>query len=119
MSKIKIRSQIKNKDGIHTFIGKGILNKNVITYKDKEVLTKITLKPLRIERIDQNTIEINLKEREISKVIYKTEYGIYYIESELIELKESKGSINIKYNLIQNNSILDTFEYNLEYSIDS
>lgn len=119
MTKIKLKSKIKNKNESHTFIGKGILKENTIIYKDKEVLTKITLNPLKIERIDKITIEINLKEGKICDVIYRTEYGKIHLQAQLLEKKQTEKSLTIKYNLFQNNQKIDTFEYNLEYSIDS
>lgn len=119
MPKIKIKAKIKNKNEIHTFTGKGILTENGLTYKDKESLTKITLNPLKIERISSSTIEINLKEGKTCEAIYKTKYGVIHLESKLLELKQEKRKLYIKYILIQNKVIVDTFEYNLEYSIDS
>lgn len=119
MTKIKIKAKIKNKDKTHTFTGKGILNKDTITYKDGEILTKITLKPLKIERMDKNIIQINLKEKEIGKATYKTNYGTIHMETKLLKFNQTEKTLYIKYILIQNKVIVDTFEYNLEYSIDS
>ena len=88
MSKIKIKAEIKNKNETHTFVGKGILKDNIITYKDENILTKITLEPLKIKRIGETEIEIKLRKEKLDDAIYKTKYGVISLNTKLIKVKQ-------------------------------
>lgn len=118
--KINIKTAIKNKEGTHTFKGKAIKNQNTITYKDGNIFTKIKIDDIiTIERTNEYKIIINLKKGIKLKGKYITKYGNINIETYALELIKKENKLKIKYDLIINNELIDTFTYYCEYSIDS
>ena len=120
MSKIKIEASLKNSNENHTYKGKGIKNKQIIIYNDEKVQTKVTLDNIiTIERIGEYYLKLNLKKGIKLKGIYKTNYGSLNIETITEEIKKEKNSIKIIYKLIINNAQIDTFTYNLKFTLDT
>ncbi len=118
--KVKINAKIKNKNENNSFNGYGIKNKNIITYNDNNIITKITLDNIiTIERKAEYTLIIKLKEGINLEGTYKTKYGNFKIETFTKEIKKEKNKLKIVYDLKINNEYIDTFTYKLEYSIDS
>ena len=118
--KINIKTSLKNKEGTHTFKGKAIKNKNIITYKDENVLTKIKIEDIiTIERNNEYKIIINIKKGIKLKGSYTTKYGNINIETTAKEKKKEKNTLKIVYDLTVNDEYIDTFSYYCEYSIDS
>ncbi len=119
MSKIKIKTILKNKTDIHEFSGKAIKTNNTITYNDNNTLTKITIDDtVSIERKNDYYIKLNFKQTKTIQGTYETKEGNFNIKTETKELNIKKDSIKIKYNLIINNVFIDTFYFNLQYTID-
>lgn len=115
MSKIFLTTSITNKEGTHIFKGKGIKNKNVIIYKEGKKKTKLTLgKTIKLERIDDEIIELKFKKGIKLKGKYITKYGTLKLETYTKKIEEGK----VVYDLYVNEQFVDTFEYNFEYSID-
>lgn len=118
--KIKIKTTLKNKEETHTFKGKAIKNKNIITYKDGSVLTKIKIDDIiTIERKDEYIIILNLKKGIKLKGDYITKYGSIDVETLAKKIIKKENSLKIIYDLIINSEYIDTFTYYCEYSIDS
>lgn len=118
--KIKIKSNIKSKTENHTFDGYGILNKNIITYNDDGIITKITIKNIiTIERKKDYNLTINLKKGINLEGKYITKYGNFKVKTQTEETIIKENRLKIKYKLEINNEYIDTFTYKLEYSIDS
>lgn len=119
MSKVKIKAILKNKE-TNTFIGYGIKNKNVITYNDCNIITKITMdKTITIERKEEYFLQIKLKKGINLEGKYITKYGNLKVETCAKEIKIDKNYLKVIYDLKINNEFTDTFTYILEYSIDS
>ena len=120
MSKINIKAKTKSKEENHEFKGKAIKNGSSISYIDGEVKTKIILDDtIKIIRIKDYLIELNFKENSILKGKYKTPFGYFDLETETLNREKSANKIKIKYKLIIDKQIIDTFEYILDFSIDS
>ena len=118
--RITIKTSLINKEEIHTFKGKAIKNKNIITYKDENTLTKIKIDDIiTIERKNEYQIILNLKKGIKLKGNYITKYGSIDIETYTKDIIKKQNSLKIIYDLIVNNELINTFTYYCEYSIDS
>ncbi|MBR2840263.1 MAG: DUF1934 family protein [Bacilli bacterium] len=119
MSKIKIKVYIKSKSENYVYEGKAIKSKNQITYIDKYVLTKIKLdKIVEIYRKKDYELKIKLKEGIPLEGKLKNKYGTVDIKTLAKTIKIEENKIKIVYDLIIDEHLIDTFTYNLEYSID-
>ena len=120
MSKIKIKSIIKSSDGEFSYEGFGIKNKNVFTYNDDGLLTKVIIDDIvTIERRKDYEIVLKYGEGKKLKGFYKTKYGCFKIETITKNIEKNKKSLKIVYDLIINDEFTDTFTFYFEYSIDS
>ena len=120
LSKIKIKASLKSKESNHTFTGYGIKNKNIITYNDSNIITKITIDNIiTIERKENYILKIRLKEGINLDGKYITKYGNIKIATYTKKLTKTESTLKIIYDLNENDEYIDTFTYNLEYSIDS
>lgn len=120
MSKIKIETSLKNKDGIHIFKGKGIKKNNQIIYVDKNTQTKITVDNIiTIERKKDYKLVLNLKKGIKLKGTYINNYGTFNIETYTEEIIKKNNEIKIIYKIKANGEYLDTFTYKLKFSIDT
>ena len=120
MSKINIKSELKSKKDKHIFEGKGIKKGSTIIYNDNNIITKITIKDtIFIERKKDYHIKLGFNINENVKGTYITKEGNFETKTETTMLKKEKNSIKIKYNLMINNVFVDTFCFNLKYSIDT
>ena len=118
--KIKIKTKLKNKKETHIFEGSGIKNKNIITYNDNNIITKIIIEDvITIERKKDYYLKIHLKEGIKLEGKYMTNYGDIKISTYTKKIESKEKYLKIIYDLIINNEYIDTFTYNLEYSIDS
>ena len=119
MSKIYIKAILKNENEVHVFEGKGIKNKNKITYNDDGVITKLTLgENITLERTSDYSIKMGFNMNENVKGTYSTKEGIFELETKTLDIKEKKDGIKIKYNLMINKEVIQTFEFYLQYTID-
>ena len=119
MSKIEIKTILKNKTDIHKYFGKAIKNGNSIIYSDNNISTKIIIDDIiSIERKKDYYIKLNFQKGKTIKGIYKTKEGNLNITTETKDIKIKKDSIKIEYNLIINNVFVDTFCFSLQYTID-
>lgn len=118
--KIKIKTKLKNKKETHIFEGSGIKSKNIITYNDNNIITKIIIEDvITIERKKDYYLKIHLKEGIKLEGKYMTNYGDIKISTYTKKIESKEKYLKIIYDLIINNEYIDTFTYNLEYSIDS
>lgn len=119
LSKIKIKVYIKSKSENYVYEGKAIKSKNQITYIDKYVLTKIKLDEIvEIYRKKDYELKIKLKEGIVLDGTYKNKYGIVDIKTLAKKINIEENKLKIIYDLIIDEHLIDTFTYNLEYSID-
>jgi len=119
MSKINIKSILKNENEIHIFEGKGIKNDNIITYNDNGVITKISLgETIFLERNQEYYIKLGFNTNKITEGTYSTKEGNFDVKVKTEYINKDKKSINIKYQLIINNSFIQNFEFYLQYTID-
>lgn len=120
MSKIKIKATLKYKDEKHIFEGYGIKKDNQIIYNDENVQTKITIDNIIcIERKSDYFIKINLKEGINLPGLYITNYGNFSLKSKALKIKYTENELEIIYKLMINEELLDTFSYNLKFSLDT
>lgn len=119
MSKIYIKTTLKNSNEVHTFEGMGIKDGNKITYNDNGVMTKISFdESVILERISDYYIKICFDENKQIKGIYDTKEGKFETETSICNMKIENNSIKIEYKLMINNVFIDTFIFNLQYTID-
>lgn len=120
MSKVNITCTLKSKKDIYTYRGKGIINNNVITYNDNDVITKIILDDIIwFKRKKDYEITLGFCDGKTVKGTYIINEGKMTVETETYELKKGKNSIKINYRLKINNTLIDNFELNFTYTIDS
>ena len=120
MSKIKIEASLKNSEENHIFKGKGIKKDNQIIYLDENVQTKITMDNIiTIERNAEYKLTLNLKKGIKSKGTYINNYGTFEVEVETIELIQKNNELKITYKLRASESDIDTFTYNLKFTLDT
>ncbi|MBQ9011877.1 MAG: DUF1934 family protein [Bacilli bacterium] len=120
MSKVKIKCTLKSKDTTHTYEGKGVLNNNTIIYNDSGVNTKIILSDIIwLKRKKDYEITLGFSNNKSVKGTYIMKEGKMITETDTIFLKKEKNSIKIKYNLKINKVLVDTFELNFKFTIDS
>ncbi len=120
MSKINIEAVLKTKNNIHTFKGKGIKKDNQIIYNDENVQTKITLDNIiTIERNSDYNLKINFKPGIKLKGTYITNYGTLNVETKTINLIQKNNELEITYKLKVNETHIDTFTYNLKFTLDT
>jgi hypothetical protein len=120
MSKINIQASLKNSQEKIEFKGLGIKQNNTIIYKNNNIRTKITIDNIiTIERWQENYLKLNLKKGIKLKGTYITKYGNLNLTTETKEIKLTKNSLKTTYILIINDNYIDTFEYILNFSIDS
>lgn len=120
MTKINIKTKIENSNETKIYEGSAIKNRNTLTYKDNNVITKIIDDEIiTIERKAEYEIIMKLKEGKIIKGSYNTKYGNIKLETKAKEIIRTDKSLKIVYDLFINNEYVDTFTYYYEYSIDS
>ena len=120
LSKIRINAHLKSKDDNLTYNGYGIKNKNIIMYTNKNIMTKIIIDDvITLERKKDYLLKINLKEGINLEGEYITNYGTIKLETYAKEITRENNTLKLTYDLIINDEFIDTFTYNLEYSIDS
>ena len=120
MSKIKIEATLKNSEGNHIFKGKGIKKDNQIIYLDENVQTKIIMDNIiTIERNAEYKLKKKKKKGIKSKGTYINNYGTFEVEVETIELIQKNNELKITYKLKANKSDIDTFIYNLKFTLDT
>ena len=61
---------------------------------------------------------MGFKINEKIKGTYTTSEGNFKLETKTNHLKITQNSIKIKYELIINNVFIDSFDFNLQYTID-
>lgn len=120
MSKINIIATLKTTSETHTFKGKGIKRNNQIIYNDESVQTKITIdKIITIERKSNYHLKINLKNGIKELGTYITNYGIINLETFTTKIIQKKDELEITYKLMVNQDLIDTFTYNLKFTLDT
>ena len=120
MTKIKIKANLKNKNENHKYEGMGIKNKNVITYNDENVITKVIFDNIiTVERKKDYFLKIYFKEGINLEGEYITNYGKLKVDVYTKKLNIEKNNLKVIYDLKINNEYIDTFTYNLKYSIDT
>ena len=104
----------------HKYIGKGLKVNNKITYYDEKIKTQIILSDkIVIIRESEYYIELNLKEKNKLQGKYQTKYGNLNLETSNVKINQTENSLYIKYDLIIDNEFIDTFEYILNFSLDT
>ena len=120
MSKININYSLKNKDEIHTFIGKGIKNGDKITFNDDGIMTTIILgEKVFLERKKDYLIKLGFCINNSTKGTYIIPEGSLDIETETKELIYSGNGVKIVYSLFINKGNVGEFELNFNYGIDT
>lgn len=120
LSKIKIKATLKSTKENYIFTGSAIKKQKIIIYNDNDIKTKITIDDIiTIERKHDYILKINLKEGINLEGKYMNKYGSLKVETYTRNIEISKFNLKATYDLIINDEYIDTFEYNLEYSIDS
>ena len=117
---INIKASLKSKEETHIYEGRAIKNKNIITYKDETIFTKIIIDDnITIERKGDYKLLLNIKKGIKLKGNYITKYGSFNIETYTKSIIKKENSLKIIYDLIVDGEYIDTFTYYCEYSIDS
>ena len=74
---------------------------------------------ITIERNAEYKLILNLKKGIKSKGTYINNYGTFEVEVETIELIQKNNELKITYKLKANKSDIDTFIYNLKFTLDT
>ena len=120
MSKIKIKSVLKSKETNHVFEGSGIKNGSKITYNDNGIMTTVTLdETIYIERKKDYYMKLGFYKSKSIEGTYIIPEGKLKIVTETKNLKTDENSVIIEYILKINDTYIDDFELNLQYSIDT
>lgn len=120
MSKINIKYTLKSKDEIHTFEGKGIKNGDKITFNDDGIMTTITFGDnVFLERKKDYFIKLGFRINNSVKGTYIIPEGSLDVETDTKELIINENNVKIIYSLKINDTFIDVFELNFNYSIDS
>ncbi len=120
MSKIKIKAFLKNDKETHVFDGKGIKKNNQLIYLDGKVQTTVIIDDMiTIKRRDRYELELNFKKGMKSYGKYINEYGNFEFEVETIDLVKTNNSLKIAYKLKDGDYYINTFTYNLEFTLDT
>ena len=120
MSKVKIEATLKNGEVNHIFKGKGIKKNNQIIYNDGNVQTKVIFDNIiTIERNAEYKLKLNLKKGIKLDGTYITNYGIIELETITSELIQKNNELKITYKIKSNGIVVDTFTYNLKFSLDT
>lgn len=120
MSKINIKYTLKSKDKIHTFEGKGIKNGDKITFNDDGIMTTITFGDnVFLERKKDYFIKLGFRINNSVKGTYIIPEGSLDVETDTKELIINENNVKIIYSLKINDTFIDVFELNFNYSIDS
>ena len=120
MSKVKIEATLKNSEENHIFKGKGIKKDNQIIYNDGNVQTKVIFDNIiTIERNAEYKLKINLKKGINLEGTYITNYGKIELETITSELIQKNNELQITYKIRANGVVVDTFTYNLKFSLDT
>lgn len=120
MSKIQIKAETKSKNTNHKFIGKGLKKDSRIIYYDGKIKTQIILADkIVIIRESEYYIELNLQEKNTLEGKYQTKYGNLNLKTSNVKIKQNQNCLYIKYDLLIDNEFVDTFEYILNFSLDT
>lgn len=120
MSKVKIEAIIKNSEGNYTFKGKGIKKDNQIIYNDGNVQTKVIIDNIiTIERNAEYKLKLNLKKGIKLQGTYITNYGNIKLATITSELVQKNNELKITYQIKASGTLIDTFTYNLKFSLDT
>ena len=120
MSKIQIKAETKSKNSSHKFIGKGLKRGPKIIYYDGKIKTQIIIEDkISIIREGEYYIELNLQEKNNLEGKYQTAYGYLSLKSSNVHINKTANSLYLKYDLLVNDEFVDTFEYNLNFSLDT
>ena len=119
MSKIRIKAIIKNSREEFKYEGFAIKDGNVIEYYDSDILARLIIDDVSIERKKDYDIKMKFKEGKKIKGSYETYYGSFNLETFTKSVRRDEKGIKIIYDLIINDELIDTFTYICEYSIDS
>lgn len=118
MSKIQIKAETKSKNSNHKFIGKGLKRGPKIIYYDGKIKTQIIIEDkISIIREGEYYIELNLQEKNNLEGKYQTAYGYLSLKSSNVHINKTANSLYLKYDLLVNDEFVDTFEYNLNFSL--
>ena len=111
---------LKNGEENHIFKGKGIKKDNQIIYNDGNVQTKVIFDNIiTIERNAEYKLKINLKKGINLEGTYITNYGKIELETITSELIQKNNELQITYKIRANGVVVDTFTYNLKFSLDT
>ncbi|MCI9110817.1 MAG: DUF1934 family protein [Bacilli bacterium] len=120
VAKVKINYTLKSNDEIHKFEGKGIKNGDKIAFNDNGVMTTITLgENVFLERKKDYLINLGFCTYNSMKGTYIIPEGSLDVETATKELICDKNNLKIIYSLTINDTFVDNFELNFNYSIDS
>lgn len=119
MSKVNLKVSLKSKNEDYSFEGKGIKKDNEILYKEKKILNIIDFGELiSLERRSDYYLRIEFKKNKKLPGVYLNDFGNMIIDTYTKQLVRKNNKLKIVYDLYLNKHLIDTFEYNLEYSID-
>ena len=120
LSKVNIVCTLKSNENIYKFKGKGIIKNNVITYNDNDIITKIILDDIIwLKRKKDYEITLGFCNGKKVKGSYIINGNKMTTETTTYHVNKSQNSIRIKYFLNINNTLIDKFELNFKYTIDS
>ena len=119
MVKVNLKVFNHNSQEKYLYETMGIKKRNEIIYKDGEIITKVLIGDvIKIFRNGEYEMVLNFKLGIDLDGMYKTKYGKINIATHTKEIKIKENGLRIIYDLIIDEHFVDTFTYNLEYSID-
>lgn len=120
MSKVNIKYSLKSGDDVYNFVGKGIKNGDKITFNDNGIMTTIVLgNNIFLERKKDYLIKLGFCINNSMEGTYIIPEGSLDVYTDTKELILNENTVKIMYSLFINKQLIDDFELNFNYSIDT
>ena len=113
MAKILVKTNLKTKNKVISYEGKGIFSDNVIVFYENDVKNYFRLDELYLIRETcDSKITLNFSSDSYAQVLLKKENYILPLKLEINYLKKIDNKLIIKYKLEN-----DVFEFTLDYEV--
>ena len=113
MAKILVKTNLKTKDEVISYDGKGIYSDNAIVFYENNVKNNFRLNELcLIRETSESKITLNFSENSYAQVLLKKENYILPLKLKINSLIKNEKELIIKYKLED-----DNFEFIISYEV--
>lgn len=113
MAKILVKTNLKTKDEVINYEGKGILNNNKLIFYEDDIKNHFRLNELCLIRETKDSIiTLNFSENSYAQVLLKKENYILPLKLEINSLIKNENELIVKYKLED-----DNFEFIISYEV--